>query len=165
LLSDVTASKTTQTREHALMHLGMSLSTLQRSYRAAADKAVAHVGVSQTLAWPIVMIGRMGDGIRQGMLASVLGIEGPSLVRSVDQLVEAGLVQRLEDPADRRAKTLHLTPTGVTACATIEAALSEMRGTLFEGIADEDIAACLRVFGMLEERLGRNAVATQEGRK
>jgi MarR family transcriptional regulator for hemolysin len=92
------------------MHLGMSLSTLQRAYRAAADKAVAHVGVSQTLAWPIVMIGRMGDGMRQGVLAEVLGIEGPSLVRSVDQLVEAGFVQRLEDPADRRAKTLHLTP-------------------------------------------------------
>lgn len=154
-----------QTREHALMHLGMSLSTLQRAYRAAADKAVAHVGVSQTLAWPIVMIGRMGDGMRQGMLASVLGIEGPSLVRSVDQLVEAGLVQRMEDPADRRAKTLHLTPAGVTACATIEAALSQMRNTLFEGIADDDIVACLRVFGTLEERLGRHALVTQEGRK
>ncbi len=154
-----------QTREHALMHLGMSFSTLQRAYRAAADKAVAHVGVSQTLAWPIVMIGRMGDGMRQGMLASVLGIEGPSLVRSVDQLVEAGLVQRMEDPADRRAKTLHLTPAGVTAGATLEAALSQMRNTLFEGIADDDIAACLRVFGTLEERLGRNALATQEGRK
>ncbi|MDQ0070082.1 MarR family transcriptional regulator for hemolysin [Variovorax boronicumulans] len=162
----MTTSEKTQTREHALMHLGMSLSTLQRSYRAAADKAVAHVGVSQTLAWPIVMIGRMGDGMRQGMLASVLGIEGPSLVRSVDQLVDAGLVQRLEDPADRRAKTLHLTPTGVKACATIEAALSEMRNTLFEGVADDDIAACLRVFATLEERLGRNALATQqEGRK
>jgi len=147
------------------MHFGMSLSTLQRAYRAAADKAVAHVGVSQTLAWPIVMIGRMGEGMRQGVLAEVLGIEGPSLVRSVDQLVEAGFVRRLEDPADRRAKTLHLTPAGVAACATIEAALSEMRGTLFEGIADEDIAACLRVFGTLEARLGRNAVATQEGRK
>lgn len=154
-----------QPREHALMHLGMSLSTLQRAYRAAADKAVAHVGVSQTLAWPIVMIGRMGDGMRQGVLAEVLGIEGPSLVRSVDQLVEAGFVRRLEDPADRRAKTLHLTPAGVTACATIEAALSEMRGTLFEGIADEDIAACLRVFGALEARLGRGTAATQEGRK
>lgn len=161
----MTTPELTQTREHALMHLGMSLSTLQRAYRAAADKAVAHVGVSQTLAWPIVMIGRMGDGMRQGVLAEVLGIEGPSLVRSVDQLVEAGFVRRLEDPADRRAKTLHLTPAGVAACATLEAALSEMRGTLFEGIADEDIAACLRVFGMLEARLGRNAVATQEGRK
>jgi MarR family transcriptional regulator for hemolysin len=161
----VTDHNHSQTREHALMHLGMSLSTLQRAYRAAADKAVAHVGVSQTLAWPIVMIGRMGDGMRQGMLASVLGIEGPSLVRSVDQLVEAGLVQRMEDPADRRAKTLHLTPAGVTACATIEAALSQMRNTLFEGIADDDIVACLRVFGTLEERLGRHALVTQEGRK
>ncbi len=41
-----------------------------------------------------------------------------------------------------------------------------MRNTLFEGVADDDIAACLRVFATLEERLGRNALATQqEGRK
>ncbi len=155
-----------QTREHALMTLGMSLAVLQRGYRAAADKAVAHVGVSQTLAWPIVMIGRMDDGVRQGVLAEALGIEGPSLVRSLDQLVEAGFVERREDPADRRAKTLHLTPAGVAACAPIEAALSLMRAALFDGVSDEDIAACQRVFAVLDERLGRApAPGPQEGRK
>jgi MarR family transcriptional regulator for hemolysin len=80
------------------MRLGTSLAVLQRGYRAAADKAVAHVGVSQTLAYPIVMLGRMNGEVRQGVLAEALGIEGPSLVRSVDQLVEAGLVERREDP-------------------------------------------------------------------
>ena len=38
---------------------------------------------------------------------------GAGLVRSLDQLVEAGFVERREDPADRRAKTLYLTPAGV----------------------------------------------------
>lgn len=164
-MSDTTPSATAaEKRESALMAFGMSLSTLQRGYRAAADKAVAHVGVSQTLAWPIVMIGRMDDGVRQGVLAEALGIEGPSLVRSLDQLVEAGFVERREDPADRRAKTLYLTSAGVAARAPLEAALSLMRATLFEGVSDEDIAACQRVFAKLDERLGR-APAPQEGRK
>ena len=152
-------------REAALMSLGTALSPLQRGYRAAADKAVAHVGLSQSLAWPIVMIGRMHDGVRQGVLAEALGIEGPSLVRSIDQLVEAGFVERREDPADRRAKTLHLTPAGEAACQPIEAALGQLRATLFEGVADADIAACLRVFAVLGERLGRAAPGPQEGRR
>jgi MarR family transcriptional regulator for hemolysin len=97
------------------------------------------------------------------VLAEALGIEGPSLVRSLDQLVEAGYVERREDPADRRAKTLHLTPAGEAACEPIEAALSLMRAGLFEGVSDEDLAACLRVFAVLEERLGRGAPA--EGRR
>ncbi len=40
-----------------------------------------------------------------------------------------------------------------------------MRTSMFEGVPDEDIAACLRVFAVLEERLGRAAQPPQEGRK
>ena len=141
-------------RESALMALGIALPVLQRGYRAAADKAVAHVGLSQALAWPLVMIGRQGGGMRQGVLAERLGIEAPSLVRSLDQLVEAGFVERREDAVDRRAKTLHTTPAGAAACAQIETALHGLRGPLYDGVADADIAACLRVFAVLEQRLG-----------
>jgi len=146
-------------REASLMAVGSALARLQRGYRAAADKAVAHVGLSQAMAWPLVIIGREGDGVRQGVLAEVLGMEGPSLVRPLDQLMEAGFVERREDPVDRRAKTLHLTPAGTEARAKIEAALHALRAELFEGVADEDVAACLRVFAVLEARLGRPEAA------
>ncbi|MFZ3140364.1 MarR family transcriptional regulator [Polaromonas sp.] len=141
-------------RESALMVVATALPVLQRAYRAAADKAVAHVGMSQALAWPLVMIGRQGGGMRQGVLADRLGIEAPSLVRSLDQLVEAGFVERHEDAVDRRAKTLHLTDAGAAACAQIETALLALRATLYDGVADADVAACLRVFAVLEQRLG-----------
>ena len=141
-------------RESALMAVAVALPVLQRAYRAAADKAVAHLGMSHALAWPLVTIGRQGGGMRQGVLADRLGIEAPSLVRSLDQLVEAGFVERREDAVDRRAKTLHLTETGAAACAQIETALSALRAALFEGVADADVAACLRVFAVLEHRLG-----------
>ena len=88
------------------------------------------------------------------LLAEQLGIEGPSLARSIDQLVQGGFVDRREDPDDRRAKTLHLAPSGAQACEHIEAALAEMRELLYHGIPDEDLLACLRVFGVLRERLG-----------
>lgn len=141
-------------REISLMTIGVTLPILDRAYRAAANQAVAHVGLSQTMAWPLLMIGRHGEGMRQGVLAELLGIEGPSLARSLDQLVEGGFVERREDPADRRAKTMHLTGTGAAACEQIEAALRELRGGLFEGVADADLAACLRVFATLQQRLG-----------
>ncbi len=141
-------------REAALVTLGTAFGSLERAYRAAANRAVAHVGLSQALAWPLVTIGRLGDGLRQGVLAEQLGIEAPSLARSVDQLVQGGFVDRREDPDDRRARTLHLTEAGVQACEQIEAALAVMRKSLYQGIADEDLFACLRVFDALRERLG-----------
>jgi MarR family transcriptional regulator for hemolysin len=145
-------------RETAQMRLVTSLAVLARAYRAAANQAVAHVGLSQSMAWPLIMIGRQGDGLRPGTLADLLAIEGPSLGRSLDQLVQAGFVKRRDDPVDRRAKTLHLTPSGIEACGHIEAALKQMRDGLFEGIADEDVAAGLRVFAVLSDRLGCVAV-------
>jgi MarR family transcriptional regulator for hemolysin len=149
-----TASTTRQRNRQAF---GASLQVMARAYKAAADKAVGHIGLSQAMAWPLVMIGRMGNGIRPGALADVLAIEGASLVRQLDQLADAGLVERREDAVDRRAKTLHLTPAGTRARAKIEAALDAMRAEMFEGVADADLEACLRVFAALDARLGRPA--------
>jgi MarR family transcriptional regulator, transcriptional regulator for hemolysin len=151
-VSQLVATDATE-RERSLMAVTMLLSVLQRAYRSSADRAVAHIGLSHALAWPLLVIGRQGNGARQGAIAEMLGIEGPSLVRLLDQLVAAELVQRRDDPADRRAKTLHLTPAGVEAQARIEHVLHGLRAGLFQGVPDADVAACLRVFATLEQRL------------
>jgi MarR family transcriptional regulator for hemolysin len=136
------------------MKFGVGLATLQRAYRAAADKAVAHVGISHALAWPLISIGRLGGGVRPGAVAESLGIESASVVRSIEQLVQAGLAERHDDPADGRAKTLHLTEAGHEAWEQIEASLDALRSEVFAGVPDADIAACLRVFDTLGLRLG-----------
>ena len=160
ILSKLTNNMTTMTknasttRQQTRMVFGASLAVVSRGYKAAADKAVVHMGLSQAMAWPLVMIGRLGNGIRPGVLADVLAIEGASLVRQLDQLVEAGLVERREDTIDRRAKTLHLTPAGTRARAKIESSLDALRLELFDGVADADLEGCLRVFAALDAKLG-----------
>jgi MarR family transcriptional regulator for hemolysin len=153
-IKDTMTKTPSTTRQQTRMAFGASLAVVSRGYQAAADKAVVHMGLSQAMAWPLVMIGRLGNGIRPGVLADVLAIEGASLVRQLDQLVEAGLVERREDTIDRRAKTLHLTPAGTRARAKIEASLDALRLGLFDGVADADLEACLRVFAGLNDRLG-----------
>lgn len=141
-------------RQRMLMTFSVTMSIVDRAYRAAANQSVAPFGMSQAMAWSMVTIGRYGDGMRQGMLAGLLGIEGPSVARSVEQLVDGGFVERREDPGDRRAKTLHLTQSGRVACAEIESVLDAMRCKLFAKVSNEDVAAALRVFGALQGSLG-----------
>lgn len=136
------------------MQFGVGLGKLQRAYVAAADRAVAHIGLSHALAWPLISIGRLGGAVRPGVVAESLGIESASVVRSIDQLVESGLAERQADPVDGRAKTLHLTAAGEAAWQQIEAALDALRASLFAGVDDADIAAALRVFGALGSNLG-----------
>ncbi|MFQ6748386.1 MarR family transcriptional regulator, partial [Bordetella pertussis] len=88
--------------------------------------------------------------------------EGPSLVRVLDQLVAAGLIERREDPQDRRARTLHLTPAGQSLREQVENVLVQLRRQLFQGIADSDLETCLRVFDSLKSALGRESAAARE---
>src|SRR6201997_4570869 len=101
-----------QTTIHA--EIGLLISRLARAWRREADQALADHGLSQATALPLVVLLRWGKCARQGVLAEEIGIEGPSLVRLIDLLQAEGLVERREDPTDRRAKMLHLTEIGET---------------------------------------------------
>ena len=136
--------------DNTLMSLTNTLVHVARAYKAAADRMAGDFNLSHASAWPMVMIARLGDGVRPGLVADALGVEAPSLVRIVDQLVATGLVQRQDDPSDRRAKTLHLTAEGRRCAARLEKALVPFRHALFEGMPQADVEACVRVLTRLD---------------
>jgi MarR family transcriptional regulator, transcriptional regulator for hemolysin len=57
------------------------------------------------------VLGRLSrqEGINQVTLAQLLELEPITLVRLLDRLQAAGLIERRPDPSDRRAYTLYLT--------------------------------------------------------
>lgn len=127
-----------------------ALLKLARTYRRAVNKRLEEHGISDARALPVLQVARAGGGMRQGALAEELGIEGPSLVRLLDQICAAGLIERREDPSDRRAKTLHPTDAGLVLAATLEEFLHDLRAQLMAGVSDADLAAALRVFDALD---------------
>lgn len=124
-----------------------------RQWRRLADEAANVHGISEAKALPLVLIGRMGGEPRQNALAEALGIEGPSLVRLLDQLCAAGLVLRREDATDRRAKVLTLTQAGQAVVAKIEGELDQLREAVFAKVATADIEAGLRVFQAVQDHV------------
>jgi MarR family transcriptional regulator for hemolysin len=55
-----------------------SLLRLARIYRREVNRALAEHGLSDAKALPVLHIARAGGGLRQGVLAEELGVEGPS---------------------------------------------------------------------------------------
>ncbi|WP_168074721.1 MarR family transcriptional regulator [Caulobacter sp. SSI4214] len=133
---------------------------LARVYRREVNRALAAHGLSDARAMPVLTIARAGNGMRQGVLAEELGVEGPSLVRILDQLCLGGLVERRDDPTDKRAKTLHLTAEGQALAAVIEDAVQVVRAQMLAAVGDEDLAAALRTFAAFEAALD---AAAREG--
>jgi MarR family transcriptional regulator, transcriptional regulator for hemolysin len=62
--------------------------------------------------WIVLFRLRQQEGLSQVDLADVLELQPISLVRLLDRLVEHGLLERRQDPRDRRANRLFLTASG-----------------------------------------------------
>jgi MarR family transcriptional regulator for hemolysin len=134
-------------------NLTTSLVRVARLYRLGVDEALSGLGLSDALALPVVLLGRRPDGVRQNILADELGVEGPSLVRLLDRLVDSGLVERREDPADRRAKIVRLTEEGRRHSRQASRALDAYRDKLLTGVSEQEIDDALRLLETIEDRL------------
>lgn len=116
-----------------------------RKWRRTSHGVLAAFNVSEACATPLLTASRLGAAVRQVTLADHIGIEGPSLVRLLDQLCAAGLMRREEDPEDRRAKTVALTEEGRAVTAQIEEELITLRAQALKGVSRSDLEAALRV--------------------
>jgi MarR family transcriptional regulator for hemolysin len=143
------------TLDKTLLNLTAALTHASRAYKSAADKVAADYGLSQATGLPVLQIGRLGSGVRPGALADALGLEPSSLVRVVDHLIESGLLERRDDPQDRRAKILELTDEGKKTAALMEEALIPFRRQLFASFDRADIDASLRVLTGLNTAIGK----------
>lgn len=143
----------TQDRRKNEQDLIMLLNTVSRAYRKVVNRVLAAQNLSDSQALPILLLSRLGDGVRLGVLAEHVGVEVPSLVRQIDQLCAAGLMERRDDPADRRAKTLHLTAAGHAQAAGIDALFLDVRNRMLCHIKDEDLAITLAALRGFEAAL------------
>lgn len=134
---------------------GYQLGHAARRWRRALDEALASEDLTEAMWRPLVHLARLGDGARQNDLARSLGIEGPSLVRLLDRLEAAGLVARSEDPTDRRAKALRLTPEGAALTDRLQATVRTVCAELTEGVSPAELEACLSVFARMAEQADR----------
>jgi MarR family transcriptional regulator for hemolysin len=122
---------------------------LTRRWRAIMDAEVKRFGLTTATCRPLFYLGELGEGVRPMDLAEALDMERPSLGQLIDRLEKQGLIRRQDDPHDRRGKTLHLTKAGRMIYERTAEVADHMRSRLLEGVAEKDLAACMRVFGCI----------------
>lgn len=90
-------------------------------------------------------MGRLNENVRQTDLANQLDVTPASLVRTLDQMVAADLVERHRDPADARVSRIRLTPGGRALITTIEMNFAALRRKMLDDVSNDDLATALRV--------------------
>ncbi len=83
------------------------------------DKVLAEQGISWARLRLIYCI-RLQGSVRSVDLMRVFGYAPRTITEALDALERDGLVERVPDPVDRRAKNISLTPAGEALCKSAE---------------------------------------------
>jgi DNA-binding MarR family transcriptional regulator len=78
------------------------------------------------------------DGISQRELGKRLGVEQPTVTKTLQRLERAGLVRRERDVADNRQVLVHLTVAGRAANEPIRQARREAERQMVKGLSVQD---------------------------
>ncbi|WP_106477192.1 MarR family winged helix-turn-helix transcriptional regulator [Phytohalomonas tamaricis] len=135
------------------LSIGMRLAFLHRRWRAVVDASMHPLGLTQSRWAVLVHLDRLGEGATQSALAQDLGIELPSLMRTLENLEDAGLVVRQRCEHDRRARSIGFTPQGREMLASIRVRVKEAQHQLLADIPEDELA----VFESVMRRIADNA--------
>lgn len=142
---------------------GIRFSMLSRLWRRTIDQQMAAVGLSDISWAPLIHLAESGDGVSQKKLASLVGIDGSSLVRLLDTLESRGHIQRLTAPEDRRVKLVMLTEAGKVAVGQIREQLRHIEQQMLADLSDPQLEAMLDALELIHRRIGLlNSGSTDE---
>lgn len=88
-----------------------------------------------------------------GQLAQRLGLDKSTLSRTIDGLVNIGLVERLPNPSDRRFTPLVATKQGKAICDSINSEADDYYGRVFKSIPQGKHEAVIRDLSLLVQAL------------
>jgi DNA-binding MarR family transcriptional regulator len=103
--------------------------------------------------WIVLLRLRDQEGLSQVDLADVLELQPISLVRLLDRLVEHGLVERRNDPRDRRANRLFLTASGRQLADDLDSLSDSIATDVLQDVPAAAIEASLKTLRDIKERI------------
>jgi DNA-binding MarR family transcriptional regulator len=128
------------------------LRQLERQLGWVLKNDVQCCGISMAQCHALLEIGKKEE-IAIVELAALLGLDTSTLSRTIDNMVKAGLVNRLSNPDDRRYVSLTLTRPGKQTYDFIEKANNAFIEMIFAGIPTEKHQQVIESFQILTDAI------------
>lgn len=135
-------------------NIGSMLADTSRLIRRSFDERARAIGVTRPQ-WQVLTQLKRNEGSNQGALAETLDMEPITLCRIVDRLQEAELVERRQDPADRRVWRLFLTPKARDLIEALHPLGAEVMALALDGITRAERDALRRLLDRIRQNLSR----------
>lgn len=128
-------------------HLRRASAVFAGSFAQAMDGT----GLRQVL-FGILAVVSANPGINQGSVGRLLGIKRANMVSLINELIDAGMVDRTVDPTDRRAFTLKLSKRGAASLKDAIARIDRHERDLLAGFTAQETQVLLDLLGRIERQ-------------
>ncbi len=118
--------------------LGFALKDVARLLRTYSDQRARELGMTSAQ-WSVLARLQRCEGVKQNELAEALDLAPITLGRLIDKLTAAGLVERRDDAADRRANRLFLTEEAAPTLAKLATLAEDAMGRALNGLDEETV--------------------------
>jgi MarR family transcriptional regulator for hemolysin len=131
--------------------IGIKLAIIARQLRQRFDERVELLGVTRAK-WMLIATVASRPGATQRMIATLLEVSDVTAGRLIDRVCADGLLERRENPQDRRAYCVYLTPAAQPVLKRMADAAEDYEREIFSAFGEDDLAT----FGVLLDRLSTN---------
>jgi len=111
---------------------------IARQLRVTFDQSVERSGLTRAK-WTLIAAVARNPGATQRLIAEALEVREITAGRLVDRLCEEGYLRREENPNDRRAYCVYLTPTAQPVLDTLDELAKFHEAAIFAGFSAEDL--------------------------
>jgi MarR family transcriptional regulator for hemolysin len=125
--------------------LGPLLAKASRSWRRCIDVALQPYGLTEATWLPLTHLTRSAQPLKQKDLADSLFLDRSAVVRLLDALEVAKLVERRETEGDRRSWTIVPTRAGRDIAQRVDVAAADVRRRATQDIPTADLETTMRV--------------------
>jgi MarR family transcriptional regulator for hemolysin len=132
--------------------IGFLLHDVARLMRKRFEQRTRDQGLTRAQWQTIVYLARQ-EGVHQACLAETLEIEPMTLVRILDRLEQRGLIERRQDPEDRRAWRLYLKEGARPLLAAMQPLGEATRAEALEGVSEEDRDRLIQILMLMKTKL------------
>jgi MarR family transcriptional regulator, transcriptional regulator for hemolysin len=132
----------------------LKLSVIARQLRVSFDQGVEQSGLTRAK-WTLIATVASRPGATQRQIAEALEVREITAGRLIDRLCEEGYLRRRENPTDRRAYCVHLTPAAQPVLDKLDEVARLHETALFAGITSDELE---RLDAALDA-IGRNLAA------
>lgn len=134
--------------------LGFLVHDVSRLRRTVVDKAFKPLGVTRSQWWVLANLSRHnGESMMQTELAEVLDVGKVALGGLLDRLEANGLIARIADPVDRRAKRIKLTMAGTALLSMLQERASVVNDEMAQDLTAEEVKLAEDILHRVKMRL------------